>query len=267
MIWLDGELVTADRARIPVVDAALQHGVGLFETMRVIGGAVPLWERHLARLRRSGVALGLDVAGARLPSREELGVFLRTNGLETGVVRLTVSGGFESRAPVSWLMWRAMPEVGPGGVRIEGRFCLADDDEMARHKTLNQWRRRRLMESCRAVGVDERIGVTSDGRIWEAIWANLFVVRGGVVETPTLEGPVLPGVMRGLVIERAAEAGIPVQETDLRDLDGEEVFLTNAVRGVIPVWSCEGRIRPAPGPITRRLQSEIEGWLAEEAKR
>jgi len=267
MIWIDGQLVDASSAGLPLQDAALEHGVGLFETMRAVGGVVPLLDRHLARLKRSAVALGLAVDRARLPGGGEIGSFLESISARTCVVRLTLSGGVGVGAPCCWVIGRELPAISPSGIRVAGRFTLAFDDELARHKTLNHWRRRRLMETARACGADEQIGVTPDGRIWEAIWANFFVVRGGAVLTPTLRGPVLPGVMRGLVIERAAACAIDVIECDLHDLDGEEVFVTNAVRGVVPVRFCEGRELAAPGPITSLLQREIEAWLETESAR
>lgn len=267
MIWVDGQLVDAPDARLALLDRALEHGVGLFETMRAIGGRVPLLDRHLARLRRSAEALGLDTERARLPGGPDLAQYLGASS-RSCTVRLTISGGSGLAAPVVWLVERPWePPSSRGGVAVAGRFTVALDDELARHKTLNQWRRRRLKESAMAAGVFERIAQTPDGRVWEAIWANVFVVRGGVVMTPTLDGPVLPGIMRGLVLERAAALGIPAAEGDLHDLDGDEVFLTNAVRGVIPVARLDDRGLRAPGPVTELLRNDVEHWLEREAAR
>ena len=80
----------------------------------------------------------------------------------------------------------------------------------------------------------------------------------------------MPGIMRGLVLERAPALGLAIREGDLsgRDLDGaEEVFLTNAVRGIIPVARASGRVFEAPGPWTRRLHDAMVEWLEREGVR
>jgi branched-subunit amino acid aminotransferase/4-amino-4-deoxychorismate lyase len=82
--------------------------------------------------------------------------------------------------------------------------------------------------------------------------------------TPGRGGPVLPGIMRALVLERAEAVGIvPVERSVLiNELDeAEEVFLTNAVRGIIPVGRSMSRSLEAPGPVTGRLWGGISAWL------
>src|SRR5205823_12510642 len=132
----------------------------------------------------------------------------------------------------------------------------ARDNPLARHKTLNYWGQRLAFERARSLGADEALLATPDARIWEGTRTNLFLVRGRSLVTPGTVGPVLPGVMRALVLERAPDAGLATSEEDVTidDLDAaDEVFLTNAVRGVVPVGRAEGRDREAPGPVTDRL--------------
>ncbi len=267
-VWIDGRLVTGDEARISVRDRSLEHGLGLFETMRANPeGHVPLLSRHLRRIARSAAALDLPMATVRWPVSSDIAELCAAHESTTGsVVRLTLSAGTADKPPSAWMVLRSMPAplARDAEVRIAGRFLLDPDDELNRHKTLNHWRRRRLMERCRAQGVFESIGHSPDGRLWEAIWANLFLVREGVLVTPTLEGPVLPGVMRSMVIERARSLGMPILETDVKDLGGEEIFLTNAVRGIVPVTHCDGRALPIANPITIALLDDLRRWLSWE---
>jgi branched-subunit amino acid aminotransferase/4-amino-4-deoxychorismate lyase len=265
MTWIDGRIVEPAEARLAVADRSLEHGLGLFETMRAVDGRVPLLDRHLARLRRSARSLGIGLDGTRLPDRDDVVALIRSRGAEGCVVRLTISGGAGEAPPSAWMVTRALPTWPPGGIRVEGDFRVEFDDELARHKTLNHWRRRRLMERARIEGVDERLARTADGRFWEAIWSNVFVARGGMLMTPRLDGPVLPGIMRGLVIERARALGMYILECDVQGADCAEMFLTNALRGVVPVASLDGRGLPAPGPFAGALQREVERWLREEA--
>ena len=82
--------------------------------------------------------------------------------------------------------------------------------------------------------------------------------------TPSLDGPLLPGVMRQVVLEKAREAGLEVEEASLpveRIRRADEAFLTNSLRGVLPVAQLIGLELKAPGRITRQLWDYVLPWL------
>ena len=100
--------------------------------------------------------------------------------------------------------------------------------------------------------------------ICEASRSNIFLVEGGRLYTPSLDGPLLPGVMRRVVLERAGEAGLEVEEVSLpveRIRSADEAFLTNSVRGVVPIARLMGVELQAPGRITRQLWDCVLPWL------
>lgn len=106
--------------------------------------------------------------------------------------------------------------------------------------------------------------LTSDRIICETSRSNIFLVKGERLETPALAGPLLRGIMRGLVIERARILGLEVVEELLpveRIEAADEAFLTNSVRGVVPVERLMEFGFSAPGPITQWLWKDIRGWL------
>lgn len=264
MIWVAGRVLAESELSIDLRDRTFEHGLGLFETMRAINGRVPVLDRHLTRLLCSAGELGLRIDPAQLPDRDAVAALLEAvSNPRDALVRLTLSGGQDPPYCSSlWMQARLLPRVlAPGDCVVAGRFTLAYDDELARHKTLNYWRRRRLKEHAAASGAFEMLGVTPDGCIWEGLFTNLFLVRDGVLSTPCLAGPVLPGIMRGLVLEVAAAAGVPTEETTMTDLEADEIFLTNAVRGVVPVDLCEGRAFKAPGPLTALLDQRVRQAL------
>ena len=97
------------------------------------------------------------------------------------------------------------------------------------------------------------------GNVIEGTMTNVFTVARGVLLTPDLSHSGVVGVMRGLVLERAAALSIPcrvlaVKREDI--LKAEEVFLTNSIIGLWPVWRIDSRKYPV-GPITRRIQEAI----------
>jgi len=99
--------------------------------------------------------------------------------------------------------------------------------------------------------------------------SNVFVVRESKVLTPCIDRCGVAGIMRGLVLEIAAADGIDAAEgrLDAADLAGaEELFITNALIGIRPVRELDGT-SIAVGPVTRRLQAQLQARLTAEARR
>ena len=116
-------------------------------------------------------------------------------------------------------------------------------------------------------GAYEAIMCDGVGRIAEGTSSNLFVVRGGRVQTPPLAVGILEGITRRHVIAIARGMGLYVDEVQLWpvDLDGaDEAFITSSVRGIMPVVRADGRSIGAghPGPITTRIRALYEAEAA-----
>lgn len=274
MIWRDGRILADDRLDLPLADRIFEHGLGLFETFRVWGGRAALLGRHLARLRSSAQALGIDLQETPLPAGADVASLVGAAGLPDALVRLTVSAGRPpGLAPSAWMTAAPLPPDPPGRAwRVGDAPWPAVADPLAAHKTLNYWSRRLAHESARAAGLDEAILWSPDGLAREGSRTNLFVVRGPALITPRA-GPLLPGIMRGLVLELADRAGLEPVEADLAAAaiaGADEAFLTNSVRGPIPVAGWLGReaYRPDPTfPRTARLQALVRHHLTREAPR
>ena len=142
---------------------------------------------------------------------------------------------------------------------------VATDDPLTRHKTLNYWRKRIAQAQAIQAGSDDVLCLTPDGLICETCRANVFLVEGRRLITPGLDGPLLPGVMRGVVLERARRLGIEVEEGPVpleRISTTDEAFMTNSLWGMLPIARLMDRELPAPGPVTRQLWDETLPWLA-----
>jgi branched-subunit amino acid aminotransferase/4-amino-4-deoxychorismate lyase len=227
-----------------------------------------LLPRHLARFTRSARELRLPIDPAALPDLQAVAALIEADRREgDALLRLTLSGG-RSEADGSTLWMRSGPLPPPprpgGAVLGPPGLTVAESDPLARHKTRNYWAKRIALERMHALGYDETLIQSPDGAVWEGARTNLFVVRGATLATPCLGGPVLPGVMRSVVLERAERLGVRVEQgrLSLAVLDqADEVFLTNSVRGIVPVVRFGERTLNAPGPLTRRLWDEILPWL------
>ncbi|WZO99557.1 aminotransferase class IV [Isosphaeraceae bacterium EP7] len=270
MIWANGRIWDeGEQPAVSLDDRVFVHGLGLFETMRTWEGRALLLSRHRARLMSSAVRLGIAVSPDALPDAEAVARLMAAEAIVGDcALRLTLTGGRSPSEPgLAWLKtMRLPPERRAGGLTlIFGGDVLHRGDPLAGHKTLNYWGRRMAHEQATALGADEALLGTPDGKVWEGSRTNLFLVRGGKLVTPTLDGPILPGLMRGVVLERARALGLTCEEREIGygELDdADELFLTNAVRGIQPVGCTPGRQFPAPGPLTGRLDAELQGWLA-----
>jgi branched-chain amino acid aminotransferase len=116
-----------------------------------------------------------------------------------------------------------------------------------------------LSEARQRPGVHEAILLSAGGSVAEGATSNVFVVVAGEVRTPALSVGILDGVTRGKVIALCRANGVPCHEVEFMSPEAlraaDEVFLTSAARGVLPVTDIDGRPVGAgvPGPVTRRL--------------
>jgi branched-subunit amino acid aminotransferase/4-amino-4-deoxychorismate lyase len=267
MIWARGQIVSDETLRISVLDRTFEHGLGLFETLRTWNGHATLLPRHLERLERSARELQVPLDPTALPDHEAIRALLQADGRESDArLRITLSGGLsDSHGSTLWMRSFPLPPPIPEGGIVLGPAWPARGDPLASHKTLNYWPNRLMYADARAKGFDECITITPDGQLWEGSSSNLFVVVDGQLLTPPCTGRVLPGIMRGLILERGARLGLDVREAPLNLFDQlfqpEEVFLSNSVRGIMPVGRWGEACYPSPGPVARRLWDEILPWL------
>jgi branched-subunit amino acid aminotransferase/4-amino-4-deoxychorismate lyase len=108
------------------------------------------------------------------------------------------------------------------------------------------------------------ICLTPEGLICEASRANVFLVKGRRLSTPDADGPLLPGIMRRVVLERAARIGLEVEEGPLpveRLSSADEAFLTSSLRGILPVARLMEHKLLAPGTVTTQLRNDVLHWL------
>ncbi len=214
---------------------------GLIETVRVHRGRAPLWALHLARLIASARALGLELP-QRLPGEAEVAAAAATLA-DPAAVRLTLRQGavlLEARAvPGEVSGWTACPapRPHPGG-------------SLAAHKTTERAAFLEAAAFAHGQGCEEAIFSNTAGSLTEGAITNVFLRRGSRLLTPPLSAGLLPGIGRARLLAAGRLAGLPVQEHDLTAADlaaADEAFLTNAVRGAVPLLAWDGRALPEGG--------------------
>ncbi len=268
-VSLNGELMPAERAQVSVFDSGLMQGVGLFETMRAYDGQVFRLDRHLARLINSARALGWAVIPDEDELRDNVEQVVGATEHEDARVRLTVTTGSlritDSEQPELTIIATASAgarypdECYKKGVTVLfSPYRQASGDPTAGHKTVSYFGRLAALRAAHQAAAFEALWFTYEGYLAEGSISNVFIVRNGVLLTPPLETPVLPGITRATVIELAGQEGIELREEPISGEDllaADEVFLTNSLMEIVPVVRVGRRqiANEKPGELTGKL--------------
>lgn len=258
---------------VGVFDRGLHYGDGLFETMAIRNGRVPLLQRHLGRLEAGGARLHLTLPPRSLLEGEIL-EFAATHS--SGVLKLIVTRGpggrgyrpSGERATTRILLRYPEPAYPPSwreqGVRLQ--LCatrLGINPALAGLKHLNRLEQVLARSEWSDPEVAEGLMLDTAGTLVEGTMTNVFLVLDQKLVTPSLEHCGVAGVMRGLLLEVASRLGLQpeVRTVMPEELEAaEEVFVCNAVIGIWPVAAI-GERRYTVGAITRRLLSAIDEHL------
>jgi len=266
---------------VSIDDAAVKYGAAVFETMRVSGGRVFRWERHLERLQR-----GLDGMGAVLPSEADLASavesILRANRLTDARVRLSVSAGSmvtpdlsEAVSPTVIVTADELRGDAPVAVRLRVSSLRIDESRPLGFAKTAQYLIYLLARAeSRAAGAGDALLLNHRGEVCEAATANVFALIDRRLVTPSLDAGPVAGVARGVVLELAKEQGLDCDEhgLSLAELgDATELFLTNSIVGVQPISQVEGvdgvelwRTPKSPAVIADRLAEAYALAVARE---
>src|SRR5215472_5056710 len=279
-ILIDGRPVGQPGNALSVLDRGLHYGDALFETIACEHGRPRLIERHLQRLASGCERLGLVPVDSAALARE---VRELAAGTSRAIVKLLLSRGVSrargygpegSERPVRVALRYAWPVQNPEqaeqGVRVRrATLQLGENPALAGIKHCNRLEQVLARREWTDPGIAEALMFSSSAALVSGTMSNVFLVRGSKVLTPCIDRCGVAGIMRGLVLEIAAGAGISAEERRLDAADlaaAAELFLTNALTGIRPVRELDGTSLVV-GPVTRRLQAQLAAHLEAEARR
>jgi len=280
-IWMDGALVPWDEARVHVLTHSLHYGSGVFEGIRTYattdGPAVFRLTDHIERLLDSAKLIMMEVPYSLEELVEACKLTVRESGLDSCYVRPIAYLGYgeiglnplpcpvnvsiavwpwgaylgeESLAKgvrVKVSSWRRMdPNINPVAAKGTGIYI---NSSLAKVEAVQS-------------GYDEAILLNTQGFVAECTGENVFIVRDGVLVTPTLASGALGGITRDSIMTIARDLGYEVREEQLLRHDlylADEAFLTGTAAEVVPIRSVDDRVIGDPGELTRKLQ---ETYLA-----
>ena len=278
-IWIDGEWVKWEDAKIHVLTHTLHYGLGVFEGIRCYAGsdgrsAVFRLEEHIKRLFDSAKINLMEIPFTPAELEEATLESLRRNNLAEGYIRplAFIGDGAMGLHPgdnavrVAVIAWEWGQYLGDEGMAKGIRAKISTfsrhhvNAKMTNGKTCGDYvnsilaKREALLD-----GFDEAIMLDTAGLVSECTSENIFVVRNGKIKTPPLYS-VLDGITRDSMIEVARACGYVVEETQITRDDlyvADEIFLTGTAAEVTPIREVDYRMigAGARGPITEELQT------------
>jgi len=271
-VWIDGQYYDKDNARISVWDHGLLYGDGIFEGIRAYRGRVFRLEEHLERLYRSARSVLIEIPMPLPEMAERVLDCVRRNHLVDAYIRLLVTRGVGDlgldprkcrRASVVIIADRISlypPETYEAGLKLvfAGTRKNAVDALNARIKSMNYLNNILAKIEAIQAGVAEAVMLDRNGFVTECTSENIFIVRDGVLFTPTPVVGILEGITRGVVMEMARSRGTRVEEAFMTTHDlfmADECFVTGTGAEILPVVEISGRTigDGRPGPVTREL--------------
>jgi len=275
IVYLNGEFLPADEAKVSVLDRGFVFGDGVYEVIPVYGRHPFRLDQHLDRLERSLAGIRLADPLGRERWREVLEELIRQNAGEGDLsVYLQVTRGVARRdhgfpdgvQPTVLAMCNPIAPLDPE-VAEHGVAAITLDDirwQYCNIKAITLLPNILLRQQALERGAVEAI-LVRDGLVTEGAASNVFVVREGVLYTPPTGPRLLPGITRDLVVELARDNDIDCREQDIPGealREAEEIWLTSSTKEIVPVTRLDelpigsGR----PGPLWQRLYAIYQDY-------
>jgi branched-chain amino acid aminotransferase len=277
-IWMNGELINWDDAKIHILSHVIHYGSSLFEGARCYstpqGPAVFRLTEHTDRLFNSCKIYRMHIPFTKDEINTAIVDLVRINKMDSCYIRPLVYRGYEQLG------------VDPTGVPVDvaiavwpwGKYLGAEALEKGVEVGVSSWRRiapgtmpamakaganymnsQLIRLEARAHGYVEGIALDIYGHVSEGSGENIFIVRDGALITPPFGSSILPGITRNTIIKLADEMGIKVIEEQIpREAlyIADEVFFTGSAAEITPIAKIDG-IEVGSGkrgPITEQLQ-------------
>jgi branched-chain amino acid aminotransferase len=291
LIWMNGELIAYEDAKVHVLTHALHYGTGVFEGVRAYdtprGTGVFRHQDHIDRLFKSAGMYLMDIPYSKAEIRAATHETIARNGLKSCYVRPLVFRGagpmglYPLDCPVEVVIavWEWGAYLGEEGkqrgvrARVSSFRRVGSDVLIPAAKATGQYLNSVLakIEADKA-GYEEAILLDARGMLCEGSGENLFVIRDGVIATPSFANDILGGINRASAIQIARDLGYEVVERDIARGElylADEVFMTGTAAELTPIREIDDRPVGAgePGEITRVIQREFEDALHGRSER
>ena len=272
LIFLNGSLVPQDEAKVSVLDRGFLYGDGVFETLRAYSGKIFRIDDHIKRLFCSADAIGLKTPFTGNYIKESLYQTLMGNNLTDAYLRLTITRGISALGldtegclnPTMTIISREFSGYpadlyrrGISAAIVNTRRIPASalNPEI---KSLNFLNNIMARMEARKADASEAFMLSTEGYVAEGTVCNIFIVKEGVIKTPSLSVGILNGVTRSLVIGLAQKNNISISEQPFQPEElysADECFVTSTLYEVMPVTSINNKLvgDGCPGKLTQKI--------------
>ncbi|AVB76362.1 branched-chain-amino-acid transaminase [Methanococcus maripaludis] len=282
-IYLDGNFVEKENAKVSVYDHGLLYGDGVFEGIRAYDGVVFKLEEHIERLYDSADSIAMKIPASKVEMEEIVIETLKSNNLKDAYIRLVVTRGVGDlgldprkcpKATIFCIAENMKPLLGEDGIKVITSSIrrLPVDVLNPAVKSLNYLNSILAKIQANYAGVDEAFLLDSEGYVAEGTGDNVFVIKNGKIKTPPLSSSVLKGITRDTVVDLAKEAGYTIieEKMTLHDLFvADEIFITGTAAELIHVVEIDGRIinNGKLGPVTKELSDRFKEIRSKTGKK
>ncbi len=257
---LNGSIVATDALKVSPLGSGFMFGEGIFETVRVLGARPMLFEAHHGRLAAALDGLNAGPASTSVELSARCGQVIAANSLVNGSLKIVV---FHETA--GWSEMILARPAAYAAARYEAGFRLttvAGDlrvDPLHALKSLNYLANFHAKRTAVAAGFDEAVFFDPHQRVMEGATTSVFIVKDREVSTPPLQRGILPGVMRACVLQMSGPPAIRECDVTLEELRrADEVFVTNALLGIMPVAQVDATAYDlSRNSITRALMTAL----------
>jgi len=271
-VYINGELVPREEAKVSVFDHGFLYGDGVFEGIRAYNGKLFTAREHIDRLYASAAAIELKIPLSKEEFEAAVIKTLQANKLTDAYIRGVVSRGEGTLGLNPRLCGKPNVIIITDSIKLYPQELYDRGMEVVtvstirnhpnaldpRIKSLNYLNNILAKIEGLNAGVMEAIMLNSQGHVAECTGDNIFIVSKGTLITPPRGAGILEGITRNAVMCMARDEGIPVLEENMTRYDlftADECFLTGTAAEVIAVVKIDGRpvADGTPGPITRKL--------------
>jgi len=269
MVFLNGEILPIEQAKIPVLDRGFIFGDGIYELVPVYSRVPFRLDEHLNRLERSLREVRIRNPYSRAEWRDVIQRLIAAQPFEDQGLYFQVTRGVAKRdhafpqgvEPTVFAM--ANPLVTPPAALVErgaaARSAVDFRWQRCDVKSISLIGNCLLRQLSADVGEAETI-LFRDGLLTEASASNVFIVKAGVIQAPPKSNLILPGITYDVVVELARDAGLPLELRDIPEADvrsADELWVTSSSKEILAIVSLDGR--PVgdgkPGPVFRRMHA------------
>lgn len=269
IVFLNGEYLPADEARISIFDRAVNFGDAIYEVAGVLDGKLVDFAHHMERYFNSLDKLGIASPLSQQQVLQAFRKLVELNQIDEGLVYMQVTRGEAERdfvwpddiEPNVFMFTQHKASIENRAAETGVSLASAPDIRWARRdiKSVNLLAQVLAKKTAHDAGAYEALMIDGDGYVTECGSTSFFIVKGDLILTRPLSNDILPGVTRRAVVSLCQREGLRLVENKftLDDaLDADEAFISGASSYILPVIRIDDREISGgkPGNLTRELR-------------